>query len=109
MAHCATKASLHPEGRRLLEICQQVNFGRIEGLRISEGHPCFVRPPRIVREIRFSAENGPRPELGATDFLLKRQVVELFEFFDDVRDGVIDVLEVKHGLPFRVIVTEVPA
>jgi hypothetical protein len=26
-----------------------------------------------------------------------------------LRDGVIDALEIKHGLPFRMIVTEVPA
>jgi hypothetical protein len=109
MPHCATKASLHPARRRLLEICQQVNFGRIEGLPFRDRQPLFVPPPRIVREIKFGAENGPRPELDAGDFVLKQQVVELFRFLDEVRDGVIDVLEVKHGLPFRVIVTEVLA
>jgi hypothetical protein len=62
-----------------------------------------------VREHKFGGENGPRPELATTNFLLKQQVVELFAFFDQLQDGEIDVLEIKHGLPFRMIVTEASA
>ena len=46
---------------------------------------------------------------GVPDFLLKQQVVELFAFFDELQNGVIDVLEIKHGLPFRMVVREVAA
>jgi hypothetical protein len=35
--------------------------------------------------------------------LLKEQVVELFAYFDQISNGVIDLIEVKHGLPFRVL------
>ena len=92
-----------------LELMQCINFGRIEGLAIRAREPVLHPRPVIVREIKLASENGARPELGKADFLLKRQIVELFEYFDELQDGVIDVLEVKHGLPFRVIVTEVPA
>jgi hypothetical protein len=109
MTHAVTKSSLSPRRRRLLEMLQQVNFGRLESLVIVSGEPVFDPPPRIVREIKFGAENGSRQELGATDFSLKSHVVELLAFFDELQNGVIDVLEVKHGLPFRMIVTEVPA
>lgn len=68
--------------------------------------PVFDPPPTMIREHKFAAENGPRPELASTDFLLKRQIAELFAFFDERQNGVIDVLEIKHGLPFRMIVTE---
>jgi hypothetical protein len=88
---------------------QRMNFGRIEALVVRNGQPVLTPPPTMIREHKFGAENGPRPELGAADFLLKQQVIELFDFFDELRDGVIDVLEIKHGLPFRMIVTEVPA
>ena len=101
-----SKAALSPARRHLLKICQQVNFGRIECLSLRAAQPIFDPPPRIVREIKFGGENGPRRELGVADFLLKRQVIELFEFFDEMQDGAIDVLELKHGLPFRLIVTE---
>jgi hypothetical protein len=104
-----TKASLSPARRRLLKLFQQLNFGRLESLVIRDGEPVLDPRPILVREHKFGSENGPRPELGVADFLLKQQVVELFEFFDQLQDGVIDVLEIKHGLPFRLIVREVPA
>ena len=109
MATQTRKASLSPARRRLLELLQQVNFGRLESLVIVDGEPVFDPPPRIVREIKFGGENGPRAELGASDFLLKSQVIELLAFFDELQNRTIDVLEIKHGLPFRVIVTEVAA
>ncbi len=102
-------SSLSPERQKLIREMQKVNFGRIDGLVIRNGEPILHPRPVVVREIKLAGENGPRPELGAADFLLKQQVVELFGFFDELQDGVIDVLEIKHGLPFRMIVTEVPA
>jgi hypothetical protein len=107
VAHSATKASLSPARRRLLELLQQVNFGRVEGLALEGGEPLFDPPPRVVREIKIGGENGPRAELDGTDFRLKAQVVELFQYLDQLGSGTIDVVEIKHGLPFRLIVTEV--
>jgi len=104
-----TKASVSRQRRHLLEICQQVGHGRVECLVFQDQEPLFDPPPRIVREIKFGGENGPRPEVSMADFLLKKQVVELFAFFDERRNGTVDVLEIKYGLPFRVIVTEVVA
>ena len=102
--------SLHsPQRQQLIRELQRINFGRIDNLVIRSGEPVFDPTPRKQFEIKLAAENGPRPELGAADFALKQQVVELFAFFDELQNGVIDVLEVKHGLPFRMIVTEVPA
>ncbi len=104
-----TKASLSPARRRLLDLFQQVNFGRVERLSIQNGEPQLDPPPRVVREIKFGGENGPRAELDGSDFVLKSQVVELFQHLDELADGTIDAVEVKHGLPFRMIVTEVAA
>lgn len=88
---------------------QRINFGRIEGLKFAAGEPVLDPRPVLVREHKFGGENGPRAELATNDFLLKQQVVELFAFFDQLRDGEIEVLEIKHGLPFRMIVREVAA
>lgn len=93
----------------LVKLMQRINFGQIGGLTFWAGEPVLDPPPRIVREYKFGGENGPRPELATDNFLLKQQVIELFAFFDQLQDGVIDVLEIKHGLPFRMIVTEPPA
>jgi hypothetical protein len=104
-----TKAALSAPRRRLLELMQSVNFGRVEGLLVRGGEPVFEPAPRVVREIKMGGENGPRPERNAGNFLLKDQAVELFRHLDHLRDGEIEVLEVKHGLPFRLLVTEAAA
>ena len=85
---------------------QQLNFGRIENLVIKGGQPVLSPPPRVVREVKFGGENGPRPEASIKDFTLKAQVVELFRHMDEIRDGVIGVLEIQHGLPFRMVMED---
>lgn len=104
-----SKQDLSARQAALLELMQDINFGRIEGLVIRDGEPVLEPPPTLVHEIKFAGENGPRCERGVPDFSLKQQVVELFAFFDELQDGVIDVLEIKHGLPFRMSVREVAA
>jgi hypothetical protein len=88
---------------------QAHNFGRIEGLVVRRGEPVLTPPPRLVREIKFGGENGPRPEAAAADFLLKAQVVELFRQLDRLGDATVEVLEFKHGLPFRLLVADAGA
>jgi hypothetical protein len=90
----------------LVELMRRLNFGRIEVLQIRGGEPVPDPPPRITREHKFGGENGPRAEVAAADFALKTQVIELFREFDRLRDATIAVLEIKHGLPFRMLLAE---
>jgi len=91
---------------RLVELMQDINFGRIEQLSVRDGLPVLSPRPRVSREIKFGGENGPRPESTAADFQLKKQVVELLNLIDNLQNGTIDVLDIKNGLPFRAIVME---
>lgn len=100
------KSSLPESHRRLVELMQQVNFGRIENLVVTDGQPVLSPPPRVVREVKFGGENGPRPEASIEDFALKAQVVELLRYMDELQDGVIGVLEIQRGLPFRMAVED---
>jgi len=90
----------------LLTLMQSINFGWIERLPIRHGEPILSPRPTVVREHRFGGENGPRPELGVSNFSVKSEIIELLAFFDELQNGVIDVLQVKHGLPFRMTVAE---
>lgn len=85
---------------------QGINFGRIEDLCIRDGEPVFDPPPRVIREVKFGGDNSARRETGIDDFALKRQVQDLLVQFDRVGNGVIEVLVVKHGLPFSMQVAE---
>lgn len=103
------KGGLSLSRRRLVELMQQVNFGRLEGVRVCDAEPVLDPQPGIVREIKFGGDNRPRRELATDDFALKAQVVELFEHLDRVRDCRIETLDIKHGLPFRMLIREAAA
>lgn len=102
----ASKQRLSTDQAELVELMQKINFGRIVNLRVRRGQPVLKPRPTVIREHKFGGENGPRPEMAANDFLLRDAVVELFQCIHDLHDGMINVLEVKHGLPFRMTVTE---
>lgn len=100
------KSKLSAGQFQLIELMQQINFGRIEGLWIRNGEPQFAPPPKIICEIKFGGENGPRPQKSSDDFELKAQVVELLQHLERIGNAIIDTIEVKHGLPFRLIVEQ---
>ena len=106
MTGTATLVSLPPAGRDLVKLMQRLNFGRVEGLVVQKGEPVLDPPPRLIREVKFCAENGPRPEVEKEDFVLKAHVRDLFDHMEAMGDGVIGCIEVKHGLPFRMILEE---
>ena len=101
-----SKSSLSNPRQHFVQLMQKINFGRIENLVVKDCQPMLSPSPRIVREVKFGGENGPRPEASIEDFALKAKVVELFRCMDELQDGVIGVLEVKHGLPFRMDVED---
>ncbi len=103
------KLDLSRDCMQLLELMQRINFGRIEGLRVVNGEPVLssIKSARSVHKLK--GENGPRPELGIADFSLKQEVCELFRLIERVGNGELDLIEVKHGLPFIVELNEVPA
>jgi hypothetical protein len=107
--HSPAKSTQSPSRARLIEWMQRIGFGTIEQLVIRQGEPVLDPPPKVVRDVKFGAENGPRPESDLNDFVLKAQVRDLFAQFDVMGNGTIRCLEVKHGLPFRMQVEEVSA
>jgi|HubBroStandDraft_5_1064220.scaffolds.fasta_scaffold244654_2 hypothetical protein len=97
------KSTLSKPRQQLLEEIQQLFFGTIENLLIENGEPNFSISSVIRQEIKLGPEAVPRPNPQGIDFALKAQVVDLFSHFDRLRDAVVTV-EVRHGLPHRLIV-----
>lgn len=97
--------ALSPKRRQLVELMQRTNFGRIENLRVSGGEPQCDATTRVITEWKLGApENGVRPEARLSDFALKAPIVELFEMLTQLRDDAIVTIEVRYGLPFRVLI-----
>jgi len=106
MQESPTMAALPRPRQRLVALMQTINFGRIEDLNVRGGDPVFDGSPRVVHEFKFGGENGPRPEREVGDLMLKNQVGDLFRQVDRLGTATIEVLEVKHGLPFRMFVAD---
>ena len=95
-----------PAKRRLLQLMQEVYFGHIDGLVIRDGEPVFDPAPKVVREIKFGGDNGPKPLIISRALFDKPQITALFEHLAQIHEGVIQSLEVQRGLPFRMRIEE---
>jgi len=101
-----TSAQLSHQGQRLITWMRSIRFGRIENLQIRCGEPVLDPSPRIVREYKFGVVSEKDASNVPGNFTLKSEVVELFRVFTKLQDGRVDVLELRHGLPFRLVVTD---
>jgi hypothetical protein len=100
------KSQLTPARRAIVELLQRINFGIIHNLKVENRQPVLNPEPTVIREIKLAAENGPRSEYHTPNFRLKPQWIELFELFDSLGTGVIESLEFKNGIPFKVMVAD---
>ena len=95
--------SLSPARQRLVRLMQDLEFGQIERLRVVAGEPQLDPLPKVTRFTRFGEKRLGSDRPAGGDFVLKRQVEQLFAELDRMRDGVIGCLEVQAGLPFRML------
>jgi hypothetical protein len=105
MDHC--KSTLSAPRQKLLETAQQIFFGTIENLAIQNGEPNTTSASMIRQEIKLGPDATP-PQPRSGDFALKAQVIDLFDHFDRLRNGIVTI-EVRHGLPHRLIIIRATA
>lgn len=106
MTDVVTKAALTPARKRLIELMQEINYGRIESLEVRNGEPVFDPPPTVLRLFLFGKDNGPNVSRSNDGFALKKKVAELFEVFDRERSLSIQELMIDNGLPVRMTVAD---
>lgn len=94
-----TKSSLSEAQRRLVELLQNINFGRIERLQVRCGEPVFDPVPQVVESLRMGSPKGPREEATLEDFWLRQPVVDLIQTILELGNGEIASITVMHGLP----------
>jgi hypothetical protein len=98
-----TKRLLDPAQLRLVEAIEELGFGRIEQIAVRDGRPWYVPATQTVQEIKLGSEIETHVERRATDLTLKSEFERLFNQLDRLHDGIVDI-EVRHGVPFRLIV-----
>lgn len=94
------KSELSPNWARLVELMQSVGFGCIQRLQIRDGEPDFETQFRVRRTVKIAVRDGPHLTLARKDFVLKQEVIELLDHFRHLERGIIERLEIRHGLPF---------
>jgi hypothetical protein len=94
-----SKSSLSDSEQRLVELLQDINFGRIEHLQVRRGAPVLDPAPDVVRTQKMGGTKGPRQEAFLQDFWLKEPVIDLVQTIREIGDGEILLITVMHGLP----------
>ena len=89
--------------QKLVRMCQTVNYGQIQGVAVRGGDPIFEPAPMAVIEAKLYRDDGPRPELALTDFALRDDVRRLMTRLDDLKNGTIQCIDVRAGIPREVV------
>lgn len=105
-ARPTTKAALSAARRQLVELMQDVNYGRIEGLAVRDGEPVLDPRPHVRRVILLGKDTGAHAARRNADFALKDKVLELFAVFDRERSLSVLELVIDNGLPVRMTVAD---
>jgi len=77
--------------------------GHIEALRITDGEPTFNPAPMLLVDVKLDQDEGPRLEVELCDFELCGELRRLMSRIDAIKDGKVARLEIRGGIPRRVI------
>jgi hypothetical protein len=102
-------ASLSRQRRFLLQVFQQIRFGRIENLHLSHAEPVIGSDTRLIKTRKLDALEDEVVIRYDDDFAIKSQVAELFKHFDCEQEGIISRIEIRFGLPcFAELILQLP-
>jgi hypothetical protein len=88
----------------LIRLFQSVNFGQIIGLAIRNGEPIFHPEPTVLVDVKLDGEDGERSEADLSDFALRDEIRRLLAHLDQLQNGTVERIEVRSGVPRRIII-----
>jgi hypothetical protein len=96
-------SQLSPERQALVRILQALNFGEIRDVNVRDGNPVSDLASVVLLDTKLDSEEAPRSELSLADFELRAEVVRLMSRLDELGNGTIRCLEVRAGIPRRLV------
>jgi hypothetical protein len=90
--------------RTFAGLVRETRFGTIEHIRLSGGRPIIDANTEVATEYRLSGTEPPKEVMTDDEYLMRPQVRAMFERFRLVQDGIIKSLDIRDGLPFKMIV-----
>jgi hypothetical protein len=100
-------SDLSPGRQELVRLCETINFGSIENLEVRDSEPVFDPAPLMLRDLKLDSDEGSRPELDLVDFVLSNEVLRLARHLDEMKIGTVRRVEVRGGLPRRILLEQV--
>jgi hypothetical protein len=97
-------AEISVQRQAFVRRCQHIAFGEIRALVVTAGEPVFGETTEVLMDLKLDNEERPRPELALPDFALAQEVVRLFAKLDEIGNGTIKHIEIRAGLPRRIVV-----
>ena len=88
----------------LVRLCQSIDYGQILNLEVRDQEPVFNPAPTALLDIKLDSECGGRPESELPDFALCDEVCRLLDRIDQMQAGRIQRIEVRAGIPRRVLI-----
>lgn len=101
-----TRFSRLSAGRQaLVRLFQSTIFGHIEGLEIRGGEPVFNPAPIVFQEVKLDTVHEPPVRLSdLPDFELREEIIRLMDELDQLRDGIIERIDIRYGIPRRAVI-----
>jgi hypothetical protein len=87
----------------LIRQCQRMGFGKILRLDIHGCEPVFGAGTEVLLDVKLDSVETRRPEQDLADFVLCSAVSRFLEQLDSIRDGSVEQIEVRAGIPVRMI------
>lgn len=87
----------------LVRLCQSTNYGLIRNLQVRDSEPIFSPPPVVAVDVKLDADEGLRAEVDLPDFELCDEVWRLMARLDDLKNATIERIEVRAGIPRRIV------
>jgi hypothetical protein len=97
-------SQLPPLQQVLLRLCSWVGHGSVHDVDFRAGQPAFDPQPVTVCEYRLNTDIAGRPEGKFADYVLRQEARRLISLLDAIGSGRIKRIDVREGLPWRVIV-----
>jgi len=96
-------SQLSPPRQALVRLCQRINYGSVEGLGVRAAEPMFSPPPRVYVDVKLDTDEAARLEVDLPDFEVPSEVRRLIGLLEDLKEGTIDRIEIRAGVPRRII------
>jgi hypothetical protein len=95
-------SQLSPSQKALIRLCQDLNFGSILDVKITNGEVSLDPQTDVLVNLQLGLEAAARGESELADFELCSEVCRLLAEINALQNGTIEEIVVSSGVPRRV-------